>query len=119
MAFYQSRRWRALRMMVLQRDHWRCTICHINVSGKGMARVDHIHPRSTHPHLELDMRNLRTLCASCDNQAHAEKGQPHHRPGSPRSERFVIRGYDRNGLPINPTHHWHCDVDKSKATING
>jgi 5-methylcytosine-specific restriction endonuclease McrA len=102
--FYSSPRWRALRLVALDRDRWCCTICGTSVRRKGAARVDHIHPRSTHPHLELDLRNLRTLCPSCDNQGHREKGQ-HNKHGS-RNERFVIRGYDRNGLPNDPKHHW-------------
>jgi 5-methylcytosine-specific restriction endonuclease McrA len=29
----------------------------------------------THPHLRLDLNNLRCLCPSCDNKRHSEKGR--------------------------------------------
>ena len=98
--FYASPRWRALRQAALRRDHFRCTICGINVSRKGMARVDHIYARSTHPHLELALHNVRTLCARCDNQGHREKGMD----SSMRYARFDAVGVD--GVPLDPNHHW-------------
>src|SRR5262245_49553739 len=94
--------------MVLTRDRWRCVSCKADVSRPGQARVDHIKPLKTHPDLACDMANLRTLCPSCDNQGHREKGQ---RKGSPRNERFSIRGVDRNGMPIDPKHHWLTKVN--------
>jgi hypothetical protein len=74
-AFYQSAEWRALRLLVLRRDHWRCVLCSAPVWGKGKARVDHIRERTEAPHLARDPSNLRTLCATCDNQRHGDKGR--------------------------------------------
>lgn len=100
--FYLSPEWRALRKACLARDGYRCVICHISVAGKGQARVDHILPRKTHPHLELTLGNLRSLCAAHDNQGHREKGSGR----TARDERMVIRGVDPRGFPLDPQHPW-------------
>ena len=101
--FYYSKRWRYVRRLVLLRDHYRCVKCNADVSGPGQARVDHIKPRLSHPHLAYDMANLRSLCATCDNQSHAEKG--HGKGSHQRIE--ITKGFDRNGEPLDPKHHWH------------
>jgi len=99
---YSSAVWRALRLVVLRRDGYRCVVCGISVAGKGQARVDHI-VRVTDGGARLDAANCRTLCASCDNQAHREKGS-----GSPqRDERFSIEGADLSGRPLDPMHPWN------------
>ena len=103
--FYQSKRWRFLRSLVLRRDRYRCVQCNANISGPGQARVDHIKPVRTHPNLAYDIANLRSLCPSCDNQAHREKGQGKGTTQQ-RNERFVVRGFDHNGEPLDPDHHW-------------
>jgi len=72
--FYQSPAWRSLRFLVLRRDGWRCTCCKRSVRARGESRVDHIEPRRKRPDLQLVLSNLRTLCASCDNKRHSEKG---------------------------------------------
>ena len=100
--FYTSQAWRDLRRRALARDGYRCVVCHRSIAAPGAARVDHIKPRSTHPHLGLVLANLRSLCAEHDNQSHREKG----RGGGPRDERFVIRGCDAGGWPADPQHHW-------------
>jgi 5-methylcytosine-specific restriction protein A len=102
--FYHTPAWRALRRYALMRDHWRCVICGTNVSKPGQSRVDHIQPISTHPHLALTLANLRSLCPSCDNQAHREKWAK----GTKLKEtRFVVRGYNTSGMPLNKAHHWN------------
>jgi 5-methylcytosine-specific restriction endonuclease McrA len=95
--FYKSARWRAVRLLALQRDLYQCRVCGCDVSASGAARVDHIRERATHPELELDLDNLRTLCPRHDNQAHAEKGGK-AKPGAGRVERFK-RGVDAGGWP--------------------
>lgn len=101
--FYLTPAWRRIRLLALARDGYRCVICKRNVSGKGQARVDHIHALSTHPHLALTLGNLRVLCSSCDNQGHREK----RRKGiGPREERFIIPGCDSSGTPADPNHPW-------------
>jgi 5-methylcytosine-specific restriction endonuclease McrA len=99
--FYHSPAWRALRQQALARGHWRCAICGVSVARPGQARVDHIQPVRTHPHLALSLANLRVLCVKHDAEAHREKGS-----GSKvREARFS--GCDARGVPLDPGHHWH------------
>jgi 5-methylcytosine-specific restriction enzyme A len=72
--FYQSGAWRRLRYLALRRDRWRCTCCGRSVRMRGDSRVDHIETRKARPDLALKLSNVRTLCASCDNKRHSEKG---------------------------------------------
>jgi hypothetical protein len=77
------------------------------VHGKGQARVDHIQAASARPDLFFDLANLRTLCPTHDNQAHREKGgDPNASRQGKRDARFVIRGADASGMPIDPAHPW-------------
>lgn len=99
--FYQSPEWRKLRWAALRRDGFRCRACGCDVSGKGMARVDHIKPVRTHPHLALSLDNLRSLCPLHDARSHREKGRKWN---GPREENFG--GCDAAGMPLDPTHHW-------------
>lgn len=72
--FYQSREWQEARARTLARDNYCCTSCTRSVREKGQARVDHIEPLKERWDLRVTLSNLRTLCASCDNARHAEKG---------------------------------------------
>jgi 5-methylcytosine-specific restriction endonuclease McrA len=98
--FYHTPAWRSLRNQALARGHWRCVICGISVARPGQARVDHIQPVRTHPHLALTLANLRVLCAKHDNQSHREKGTG----SNVRETRFS--GCDARGVPLDPNHHW-------------
>lgn len=89
----------------MERDGFCCVICGRDVSRKGQARIDHIKPRRTYPHLAHKLDNLRTLCTDCDAQAHREKGMPHY--SGPRVEKFAVKGFDVDGVPLDPNHHWH------------
>lgn len=104
-SFLTSRAWRFLRRLALERDHYRCVECKVDVSAPGAARVDHIKPRSTHPELARELSNIRTLCTRCDNQAHREKGAKVKTGG--RRERIAITGFRADGSPIDPNHHWN------------
>lgn len=73
--FYKSREWQKVRVNALRRDGFRCTICGADVRAKGSNRVDHIEPVKARPDLALRLDNVRTLCASCDNMRHSEKGR--------------------------------------------
>lgn len=124
--FYYSKQWRAMRERALLRDSYCCVVCGILVAGNNEARIDHIRPRKEYPELELDLSNLRTLCAYHDNQSHREKGRAPrkdslHTAASARSmhwmaatriERFVHKGCDAQGMPRDPNHPWN----KQKAT---
>jgi len=73
-SLYHTPEWRALRCKVLVRDRYQCVVCGRSVRGWRQSRVDHIKPVSTHPELAMVIGNLRTLCPTCDNRRHIEKG---------------------------------------------
>ncbi len=61
--FYQSKAWLRLRMKVLAEYGRKCMKC----DAVGVEiHVDHIQPRSTHPHLSLSFSNLQVLCRDCN-----------------------------------------------------
>lgn len=99
--FYCSAAWRKLRLQVLARDGYRCTVCHVPLASH-QARVDHIVRRTDAPHLALEPSNLRSLCNQCDWQSHRERGTriPY------RIERFVY-GHDVDGMPRDQKHLWN------------
>lgn len=94
-SFYQSKEWWRVRQKAIMRDHYTCTVCNKSVREKGQARVDHIESVKEYPHLALEMSNLRTLCVSCDNKRHAEKG------GVPKSK------VSEDGFPVDEEHEWY------------
>src|SRR3954451_22058276 len=92
-----------------------CVVCGCSVKDKGQSRVDHVLPRSTHPHLELSLSNLRTLCAAHDNQGHREKGRT---GSSERVERFTpVRGCGADGWPTDASHPWN-QAEKDGAGVD-
>ncbi len=78
--FYQSKEWRELRLIAIERDNYECRHCReqgnlttrntINKYGrKTKMEVNHIKPLRTHPHLALVLDNLEYLCIDCHNIA--------------------------------------------------
>lgn len=61
--FYSTTQWRTLRKKVLKHYGEICMKCK---SAENIA-VDHILPRSFHPHLELTFENMQVLCRSCNS----------------------------------------------------
>ena len=61
--FYYSEKWLVLKNKVLRLYKCGCMKCGISGVEK---HVDHIHPRSTHPYLELNIHNLQILCRNCN-----------------------------------------------------
>ena len=57
----RTKRWKALRAEILERDRYRCRSCGCG----GRLEVDHIKPVRTHPELSYEPRNLQALCPSC------------------------------------------------------
>ena len=82
--YYQTPEWRALRKACVARDHGRCTTPGCTHHG---FIADHIVPRTKGGQDALS--NLRTLCRTCDNRRHADKG------GTPRR-----RAVGADGWPV-------------------
>lgn len=61
--FYRSQAWVALRYKVLTAYGAKCACCG---ETNGAMHVDHIKPRSKHPHLALEFSNLQVLCEACN-----------------------------------------------------
>jgi HNH endonuclease len=67
--FYRSHGWRSLRVDALEanRERYGALTCECCLSGTaGQWHVDHIHPRSSHPELALELTNLQVLCEDCN-----------------------------------------------------
>ena len=64
-SFGTSENWRYLREMTFKIQGKRCLKC-----GKEepSMHVDHIRPKSTHPHLEYMIDNLQVLCPECNKK---------------------------------------------------
>lgn len=79
--------WRRLRIVVLNRDSWRCQIPKADGSLclAPATHVDHIVPRSKGG-AHLDMANLRAACAPC-NLSRGPGRPPRTEPAPPRRRR--------------------------------
>jgi 5-methylcytosine-specific restriction enzyme A len=73
--FYNSSTWRKARGRALTRDHHLCQRC----LQKGMLTpaevVHHIHHLQDHPEKALNEANLQSVCTTCHNRLHPEKGK--------------------------------------------
>lgn len=100
---YGSRRWKALRLEVFDRDGWRCCDC-----GKaGRLHCDHVIPIGESGAF-WDPQNLQTLCAGCHMAGktaieHAKRFRGRPRPPrrppepvtAPRPEPPGVAAWDR------------------------
>ena len=81
-AITKTKRWRLLRLEIIDRDGGRCTSC----GSMRRLEVHHVKPVRDRPDLAYAPENLRTLCASCHTKiTRIEVG---HRPPDPRLERW-------------------------------
>ena|SRR6266581_6503082 len=64
--FLESRDWLDLRYRALKKHGGSCQLCGSRGSEDNPIQVDHIKPRSTHPHLALAEDNLQVLCKACN-----------------------------------------------------
>ena len=58
--------WQKVRLKVLDRDRWMCTLCGKWLEGSD-ATVDHIIPLAVAPDRRLDEDNLRAACRACNS----------------------------------------------------
>lgn len=72
--FYKTKAWRTCRVEALRRDHYLCQMC----MDKGLYTpadvVHHIEHLADRPDKALDIDNLQSVCHTCHNKLHPEKG---------------------------------------------
>lgn len=64
--FYKSKEWRRLRYQAFSKYGNNCCVCGRGPSDGMVMHVDHIKPRSLHPHLALEITNLQVMCHECN-----------------------------------------------------
>ncbi|MFG6315963.1 HNH endonuclease signature motif containing protein [Bacillus velezensis] len=74
-SFYKSKEWQRCRQFVLRRDNYLCQDCLKNKRITQADTVHHIDELKDHPEKALDESNLISLCFSCHNKRHPEKGR--------------------------------------------
>lgn len=79
--FYHSIEWRKIRTKVLEIDHNECQICKSRGTYTKANTVHHVNHITDKPELRLSIfvpgtgeRNLISVCSSCHNELHPEKG---------------------------------------------
>jgi 5-methylcytosine-specific restriction protein A len=73
--FYKSMAWEKCRKIVLIRDNYLCQECLLKGKITAANTVHHIKSYEDHSELALDPDNLESICPSCHNKEHPEKGQ--------------------------------------------
>lgn len=72
--FYTSKKWRKKREYILKRDGFLCLECKKYGRHIEAKIVHHIKEIDDAPELKLKNNNLVSVCASCHNKIHYEKG---------------------------------------------
>lgn len=72
--FYNSKVWKRKRLYILKRDGYLCQRCKGYGKNKEANVVHHLHEVEDRPELKLNNSNLISVCASCHNKLHPEKG---------------------------------------------
>lgn len=72
---YTSARWKRKRIHILKRDNYMCQECRKYGRQRQAVTVHHIKHVDKHPELAYTDSNLISLCESCHNKAHPEKGK--------------------------------------------
>nr|WP_259544984.1 HNH endonuclease signature motif containing protein [Heyndrickxia oleronia] len=68
--FYQSREWRELRLVALERDNYECQSCKRRGKYSKAQNVHHIKEVKEYPELALELDNLESICIRCHNLEH-------------------------------------------------
>jgi len=80
--FYRTHEWKVVRYEALKRDGATCQCCGRSARDGFVMNVDHIKPIRKYPKLALELSNLQTLCASC-NQGKGGWDRTDWRDGGP------------------------------------
>lgn len=73
-AFYKSTAWKKCRQIVLERDNFLCQKCLKNNRVTPADMVHHIIELLDDWDKALDINNLESLCNSCHNKEHPDRG---------------------------------------------
>lgn len=92
--FYHSRKWKAARLHVLERDAYRCQVCKRAGRLTVADTVHHITPVKVDPSKRLDLDNLESICRACHNAEHKEKAK------SQRAKKTIIKTARRRDTVI-------------------
>ena len=82
-----SKKWRALRLVVLARDGYTCHYC-----GLPANTVDHVVPVKSNPDLAMNLENCVAACRSCNSAK-----------GSRSEGSFLHRGFTPPVFPSYPS----------------
>lgn len=88
-AFYKSAAWLKCREYVLSRDNHLCQQCLKKKKLTTANTVHHIKPLEEAPELALEPDNLESICPSCHNKEHPEKGNRQKEPEKKRKATVV------------------------------
>jgi len=101
---YDTAAWRRARSAKLARDPL-CEQCLLRSKVVQATCVDHVTALADGG-AAFDPGNLRSLCTSC----HSEKTVKLDRGfGRARDPGATMKGTRNDGLPVDPSHPWHCD----------
>lgn len=71
--FYNGKRWKKVREIVLRRDGYLCQECLRYGKRVGARDVHHIKHLEDFPELAYERTNLISLCSKCHRERHPEK----------------------------------------------
>jgi 5-methylcytosine-specific restriction enzyme A len=72
--FHKTKRWQKKRQYILHRDGYLCLECKKYGKNTDAKIVHHVLDVNEFPELRMKDNNLVSLCASCHNKQHPEKG---------------------------------------------
>ena len=72
--FYTSQKWKNKRQYILHRDQFLCQECRKYGRNNEAKIVHHIIEVEEDPSLKYSNKNLVSVCYSCHNKLHPEKG---------------------------------------------
>jgi len=101
--FYSSKKWRRVRESKLSINPL-CQDCETLEIIEPANHVDHVIAINDGGEL-FDLDNLRSLCLRC----HSRKTVYRDGGLGQKKREYVInaKGCNKNGLPIDPNHHWN------------
>ena len=95
--FYHTAAWKRARRAALQRDNGMCQECMdqyrmgVGIRPRRADMVHHIIPITERPDLALNLSNLRSLCFTCHNKEHPEKGGDYRPERKTAAEQHKMR----------------------------